>query len=69
MDTYYYVTLQNTCLATFTPYVNLKEFCLRRVYSQVYTKSKVNFITLTVKTLVKPIMETLALNLDYIKSV
>jgi hypothetical protein len=61
--------LQDTCSATFTLYINLKEFCLRRVYNQVYVKSKVNFIMLTVKTLVEPAIKTLALNPDYIKSV
>jgi hypothetical protein len=61
--------LQDTCSATFTPYVNLKEFCLRRVYSQVYIKFKVNFTILTVKTLAEPTIKTLALNLDYVKSV
>jgi hypothetical protein len=69
MDTYYHVTLQDTCLATFTPHVNSKEFCLRRVYSQVYTKSKVNFTTLTVETLAEPVIETLTLDPDYVKSV
>jgi hypothetical protein len=69
MDTYYHATLQDTCSATFTPHVNLKEFCLRCVYSQVYVKSKVNFITLTVETLAEPVIETLVLDLDYVKSV
>jgi hypothetical protein len=61
--------LQNTCLATFIPYVNLKEFCLKRVYSQVYVKFKVNFTMLTVKTFTEPIIETLTLDPDYVKSV
>jgi hypothetical protein len=69
MDTYYHATLRDTCSATFTPHVNSKEFCLRRVYSQVYAKSKVNFITLTVETLAEPAIETLALDPDYVKSV
>jgi hypothetical protein len=69
MDTYYHATLRDTCSATFTPHVNSKEFCLRRVYSQVYAKSKVNFTTSTVKTLAEPAIETLALDPDYVKSV
>jgi hypothetical protein len=69
IDIYYYITLQNTCLATFTPYINLKKFCLRCVYSQVYTKSKVNLIILTVKTLAEPVIKTLVLDLDYVKSI
>jgi hypothetical protein len=69
MDTYYHATLQDTYSATFTPHVNSKEFRLRRVYSQVYAKSKVNFTTSTVKTLTEPTIETLTLNPDYVKSV
>jgi hypothetical protein len=69
MNTYNHVTLQDTCLVTFTLYINLKKFCLKCVYSQVYTKSKVNFIMLTVKTFAEPIIKTLALNPDYVKGV
>jgi hypothetical protein len=61
--------LQNTCLVTFTPYINSKEFCFKCVYNQIYIKSKVNFIMLIVKTFAKLIIKTLALNLDYVKSV
>ncbi len=53
----------------FTPYTNLYKFRLGRVYSQVYPKTKVNFIVLTIKTFAETALETLALDLDYVKDV
>ncbi len=69
MDVYYYATLRDACSATFTPCTNLREFRLGRVYSQVYPKTKVNFVVLTVETFAETALETLALDLDYIKDV
>jgi hypothetical protein len=69
MDVYYYATLRDACSATFTPYTNLREFRLGRVYSQVYLKTKVNFVVLTVETFTKTTLETLALDPDYVKNV
>ncbi len=69
MDVYYYTTLRDAYSATFTPYTNLREFRLGRVYSQVYPKTKVNFVALTVETFAETTLETLALDLDYVKDV
>lgn len=67
MDVYYHATLRDACSATFTPSVQSREFRHGRVYSQIYSKSKVNFVVSTVETMAEPALEALALDPDYIK--
>jgi hypothetical protein len=69
MDIYHHATLRDTCSAAFTPRVNSREFRLGRVYSQIYSKSKVNFGTSAVESFAEPAIETLTFDPDYIKAI
>lgn len=67
MDIYPHATLRDTCTATFTPSTKSQEFLAGRVYTQAYSKTKVNFTSATISAFADPALETLALDPDYIK--
>jgi len=68
MDLYYYTTLRDTEAAIYTPSPNSRKFRLGRIYTQMYPKSKVNFVTTTIITITEPVVESLGLDPEYVRS-